>query len=66
LLKRFKQERRRYQELQNNPGVIVEILKNGAEKAREQAEKKMTEVRKKIGITNKYSFCWQKDQLWRG
>ena len=56
LLKRFKQERRRYQELQNNPGVIVEILKNGAEEAREQAEKKMTEVREKIGITNKYSF----------
>jgi len=56
LLKRFKQERRRYQELQNNPGVIVEILKNGAEKAREQAEKKMAEVREKIGITNKYSF----------
>jgi len=56
LLKRFKQERRCYQELQNNPGVIVEILKNGAEKAREQAEKKMAEVREKIGITNKYSF----------
>jgi len=36
--------------------VIVEILKNGAEKAREQAEKKMAEVREKIGITNKYSF----------
>ena len=66
LLKRFRQERTRYQELQNNPGEIVEILKAGAKKAREQAEKKMIEVREKIGITNKYSFCWQKDQLWRG
>jgi len=56
LLKRFRQERTRYQELQNNPGEIVEILKAGAKKAREQAEKKMIEVREKIGITNKYSF----------
>lgn len=56
LLKRFKGERARYQELQNNPEKIVEILQKGAEKAREQAEKKMIEVREKIGITNKYSF----------
>jgi tryptophanyl-tRNA synthetase len=66
LLKRFTTERKRYQELQNNPGEIVAILKDGAKKAREQAEKKMMEVREKIGITNKYSFCWQKNQLWRG
>ena len=56
LLKRFDKERKRYQELQNNPGEIIEILQSGAKKAREQAEKKMTEVREKIGITNKYSF----------
>jgi len=56
LLQRFTKERKRYQELQNNPEKIVEILKEGAKKAREQAEKKMLEVREKIGITNKYSF----------
>jgi len=56
LLKRFKIERKNYQELLNNPEEIKEILKDGAKKAREQAEKKMAEVREKIGITNKYSF----------
>ncbi|MBU1499695.1 tryptophan--tRNA ligase, partial [Patescibacteria group bacterium] len=56
LLKRFSRERARYQKLQANPKEIVEILKDGAKKAREQAEKKMIEVREKIGITNKYSF----------
>ena len=56
LLKRFDKERKNYQELKNNPEKIKEILQEGAKKAREQAEKKMMEVREKIGITNKYSF----------
>ncbi|MFH0943297.1 MAG: tryptophan--tRNA ligase [Candidatus Beckwithbacteria bacterium] len=56
LLKRFKDERVCYQELQDNPKKITKILKDGAEKARKQAEKKMIEIREKIGITNKYSF----------
>ncbi|MCX6816395.1 MAG: tryptophan--tRNA ligase [Candidatus Beckwithbacteria bacterium] len=56
LLKRFDKERKNYQDLKNNPEKIKEILQMGAKKAREQAEKKMAEVREKIGITNKYSF----------
>jgi len=56
LLKRFELERKRYQELKKNEGQVREILRNGSEKARKQAEKKMMIVREKVGITNKYSF----------
>jgi len=56
LLKRFESERRHYQELKKNEGQVREILRNGAEKARKQAEKKMMKVREKVGVTNKYSF----------
>jgi len=56
LMKRFKAERERYQELRNNPEKVKEILKKGSEIARKQAAEKMTSVREKIGITNKYSF----------
>ena len=56
LLEKFTQERKRYQELKNNPEEIKKILQQGAEKARKQAIKKMIIVREKIGITNKYSF----------
>lgn len=56
LLKKFSPERKRYQELKQNPAKIKSILKQGAKKAKQQAIKKMVEVRKKIGLTNKYSF----------
>jgi len=55
ILLRFKKERELYNELKSNPEKIKTILKEGAEKARMQAVKKMIEVREKIGITNSYS-----------
>lgn len=56
LLKKFKQERKRYNQLKNDPEKIKKILQKGAEQARKVAEKKMILVRNKIGLTNKYSF----------
>ncbi len=56
LLKKFSQERKRYQELKNDPEKIKKILEEGAKKARQVAEKKMMMVRDSIGLTNKYSF----------
>jgi tryptophanyl-tRNA synthetase len=56
LLKKFTKERKRYQELKKNPQEIKKILKQGAEKARKVAEKKMVSVRDRVGLTNKYSF----------
>ncbi len=55
ILEKFKKERELYEKLQTSPEKIRNILKEGAEKARKQAIKKMIEVREKIGITNKYS-----------
>jgi len=55
-LKKFAVSRKRYQELKKSPAKIRQILKQGAEQAREQAIKKMMVVRGKIGLTNKYSF----------
>ena len=54
-LNKFSTFRKKYQELKNNPEQIKNILSTGAKKAREQAIKKMIEVREKIGLTNKYS-----------
>lgn len=56
ILKKFSKERKRYQELKNEPENIKKILRDGANKAKAQATKKMLDVRQKIGITNKYSF----------
>lgn len=55
ILRKFKGNREKYQELTLNPDKIQTILKDGAEKARTQAAKKMMDIREKIGITNKYS-----------
>jgi len=55
ILTKFKKERALYNELKANPDKIKSILKEGAEKARTQAIKKMMEVREKTGITNKYT-----------
>lgn len=55
ILLKFKKERSLYNELKTHPEKIKTILKEGAEKAKTQAIKKMMEVREKIGITNKYS-----------
>ena len=55
LMKKFKTERTKYQELKANPEKIKEILAEGAKKARAVAAAKMKEVREKIGITNHYS-----------
>lgn len=57
LLKKFAKERKKYQELKKNPELIRKILKEGAEKARQKAEKKMALVRNRVGLTNKYSRC---------
>jgi tryptophanyl-tRNA synthetase len=42
--------RTRREELAKNPGAIMEILRNGTEVAKKEAEKTMTEVRKAIKI----------------
>lgn len=61
ILLKFKKERELYNELRTNPDKIKNILKEGAQKAQLQAIKKMTEIREKIGITNKYSsFSYDK------
>jgi tryptophanyl-tRNA synthetase len=55
-LKRFKDYRKRYQNLKNNPDKIKKILKTATQKVKPQAENKLKEVKEKIGLTNKYSF----------
>ena len=55
-MKRFKIERERYKKLKAEPEKIKEILREGSEKVRQQAIKKMVLVRERIGIENKYSF----------
>lgn len=55
ILTKFKKERELYNELKANPEKIKLILKEGADKARTQAIKKMMEVREKIGLKNSYS-----------
>lgn len=55
LMRKFKTERERYQELKANPEKIKQILAEGAAKARKVAQEKMLKVREAVGITNKYS-----------
>lgn len=55
ILSKFKKERALYNDLKNYPDKIKSVLKEGAQKARSQAIKKMIDVREKMGITNKYS-----------
>jgi|TARA_Y100000310_G_scaffold345555_1_gene466525 tryptophanyl-tRNA synthetase len=43
--------RERRENLKNDIGSVHSILKNGGEKAREYASKKMDEVRKKVGVS---------------
>jgi len=57
LMKFFKEERERYKELSNNPDHIRDILRKGAERAREVSGKTMDEVYSIIGITNSYSIA---------
>ena len=40
----------RYQEFTSNPESLEAILKDGAQKAREIADKKLTEVKRKVGL----------------
>jgi len=56
LMNTFKDARARYQELKANPQTVKKILSDGAEKARDVAEKTMMEVREAVGLTNQYSF----------
>lgn len=56
LMSYFTPARERYKELSTNPDKVKAILENGAQKAREECKKTMTEVRDAIGLTNRYSF----------
>lgn len=56
LLEKFNKERQKYQELKANPEQVRKVLKQGADKVREQAKNKMIKVREVVGITNQYSF----------
>lgn len=56
LMEYFVQARARYQDLKANPDKVKQILREGAEKAREVAGKTMMEVREATGLTNKYSL----------
>lgn len=53
ILERFKEERKRYQELQNHPEEVERILRKGSEKAREVATKVLNRVRKAFGFSLK-------------
>ena len=46
----FEPMRQRREELENNLDYVWDILKKGGEKAREEAEKTMTKVRKAVGL----------------
>lgn len=56
LMKYFGPARERYKELTANPDKAKKILQDGAQKAREECKKTMTQVRDAIGLTNRYSF----------
>lgn len=56
LMKFFGPARERYKELSSSPDMVKKILKDGAEKSREECKNTMTEVRDAIGLTNRYSF----------
>ena len=46
--------RNKREELEKNRDAIIEILKKGGEKIRNEAEEKMKEIRKRIGIVTTY------------
>lgn len=50
LIEYFAPANERYAELQNNPEEVYRVLERGAERAKERAEKKIIEVRKKVGL----------------
>lgn len=49
ILKKFENERLKYDELMNNPAIIEEALQIGAAKARNIAQKTLQRVREKLG-----------------
>jgi tryptophanyl-tRNA synthetase len=49
ILKKFENERLKYDELMNNPSIIEEALQIGAAKARNIAQKTLQRVREKLG-----------------
>lgn len=50
ILEHFGAARKKRAELLKNPDLVEKILKNGAEKARSQAQEMMKEVRHKVGL----------------
>jgi len=56
LLEYFKNARRAYEELKNNPELVKKILSKGKEKAITVAENTIKEVKETIGLTNTYSI----------
>lgn len=55
ILQYFGEARAKREELQNNPEYVAEILRTGAEKARELAKNKMVAVKKAVGLLgNRY------------
>lgn len=50
LLDRFGPMRQKYQHLQDHPDELNEILKQGAEKARQKASKMIVQVRNRVGL----------------
>ncbi len=56
LIKYFASARQTYKELQGNPAAVRKILEDGADKARAVAGETMGEVRRAVGLVNKYSF----------
>jgi len=51
ILERFKEERKRYQELKQNPETVENILRLGRDKAREIANAVLNRVRKAFGFS---------------
>ncbi|MEX0909923.1 MAG: tryptophan--tRNA ligase [Candidatus Paceibacterota bacterium] len=51
LLIYFSDARERYEELQNNPDLVLSVLREGALRANERAQKKMTELRRIVGLS---------------
>lgn len=62
LMRFFAPARKRYEELKNNPELVKDILKKGAERARGVAAQTMKEVKDTIGLVNTYSFSNASEQ----
>lgn len=55
ILEYFKDARERREELVNNPELVKEILREGAEKARDRAKEKMIKIKTAVGLLgNRY------------